>query len=241
MAGKVREPISEIGSEAMSAAQRFRALEGCHPLKTVCAVKHKRATSSAPFERAGETPALPGRAGFTLIEIMVVVVLIGILSAMILPEMKGGFGDALLRSSGRELVNVFELAYSHSVSLNQIHVVRFEESTGRYAVERRVPSRGNQPEFAPLKDVGGSSGKLDERIRLKVRPSADNEGANERSSDSPRMDDRQTPGVVSFYPDGTADAVEVLLRDRAGYGLRLQIDPITARIKLEEVTREQGE
>ena len=30
----------------------------------------------------------------------------------------------------------------------------------------------------------------------------------------------------------------VLLRDRAGFGLRLQIDPITARIKLDEVPRE---
>jgi Tfp pilus assembly protein FimT len=176
---------------------------------------------------------------------MVVLVLIAILSAMILPEMRGSFGDALLRSSGRELVNVFELAYSRSVSLNQIHVVRFEESTGRYAVARRVPSRGNQPEFAPLKDVAGSSGKLDERIRLRVRASADkiqdNEGGNERSSDSRRMEEHATAGMVSFYPDGTADAAEVLLRDRAGFGLRLQIDPITARIKLDEVVREQGE
>jgi type II secretory pathway pseudopilin PulG len=176
---------------------------------------------------------------------MVVLVLIAILSAMILPEMRGSFGNALLRSSGRELINVFELAYSRSVSLNQIHVVRFEESTGRYAVARRVPRRGNEPEFAPLKDVAGSSGKLDERIRLKVRASADksqeNEGGNDHLSDSRQEGGRETAGVVSFYPDGTADPAEVLLRDRAGFGLRLQIDPITARIKLEEVAREVGE
>jgi len=66
----------------------------------------------------------PGRSGFTLIEMMVVLVLIGILSAMILPEMKGTYGDALLRSSARDLVNVFSIASSRAVSLNQLHVVR---------------------------------------------------------------------------------------------------------------------
>ena len=59
------------------------------------------------------------RAAFTLIELMTVLVLIAILSAMIIPEMKGTYGDALLRSSGRDLMNVIELASSRAVSLNQ--------------------------------------------------------------------------------------------------------------------------
>src|SRR5271157_5483938 len=48
--------------------------------------------------------------GFTLLELMVVIVLVGILSAMIIPEMKGSYGDALLRATGRDLVSVFGLA-----------------------------------------------------------------------------------------------------------------------------------
>jgi Tfp pilus assembly protein FimT len=170
---------------------------------------------------------------------MVVLVLIGVLSAMILPEMTGSYGDALLRASGRELINVFELAYSQSVSLNQIHVVRFQESTGRYAVERRIPSRSNQPEFAPLKDVAGSSGKLDERIRLRVRASADK--ALDQDEPQQRGENPQLSGLVTFYPDGTADAAEVLLRNKAGFALRLEVDPVTARIKLDELSREQTE
>src|SRR5690242_12073923 len=49
---------------------------------------------------------------FTLLEIMVVLVLIGILTALILPEMRGTYEDALLRSTSRQLVNAFNLAYS---------------------------------------------------------------------------------------------------------------------------------
>jgi type II secretion system protein H len=242
-------------------SQRCRSLEGCRFPKSVLAVKHVGEPNHAPASwsaaalqalrrfagnpRAklpGKSPALPFRtAAFTLIELMVVLVLIGILSAMILPEMRGTYGDALLRSSGRQLINAFELAYSQSVSLNQIHIVRFDQSTGRYQVERRMRSHGNQPEYAPLKDVPGSAGKLDERIRVQLHPLA------ESAPDSPAPDqaplifgetESRPSGSVAFYPDGTADGVEVLLRDREGFGLRLQIDSVTSRIQLDEVPRE---
>src|SRR5204863_8720326 len=55
--------------------------------------------------------------GFTLIELLVVIALFGILSAMIIPEMRGSYEEALLRSTSRQLVNVCNLAYSRAVSM----------------------------------------------------------------------------------------------------------------------------
>ena len=68
----------------------------------------------------------PNLAAFTLIELMVVMVLIGIMTAMILPEMKGTYEDALLRSTSRELVSVCSLASSHAVSVNQAYRLRLD-------------------------------------------------------------------------------------------------------------------
>ncbi len=171
---------------------------------------------------------------------MVVMLLIGILSAMILPEMKGTFGDALLRSSGRELVNVFSIAYSRAVSLNQTHVVRFDLQNRKYSLEGRVRGQGIRTEFAPLKDVTGTSGHLDERIVIELQKS-DETGAQNGETQIKREAAAETgqtrPDFVTFYPDGTADAAEVLLRDQAGYGLRLRIDPVTARVEVDEVPR----
>jgi type II secretion system protein H len=184
----------------------------------------------------------PGRSGFTLIEMMVVLVLIGILSAMILPEMKGTYGDALLRSSARDLVNVFSIASSRAVSLNQLHVVRINATTGRYEIERQSQAQGKKAEFAPLKDVSDSSGELDNRITVEIRKSDALESDKPEGEQAPLSTDQTEnqvpPGAVAFYPDGTAEAAEVLLHDREGFGLRLKISPITARIQILEQARE---
>lgn len=180
--------------------------------------------------------------GFTLIELMVVMVLIGILSAAIIPEMKGTYGDALLRSSARELVNVFSVANSRAISLNQLHVVRINGTTGRYAIERQIQTQGSHGEFVPLKDVSDSSGELDHRITVEVRKSneldSDNPEGEQGPMESNQAQNQVPPGAVAFYPDGTAEAAEVLLHDRAGFGLRLRINPITARIQILDLARE---
>src|SRR2546430_616056 len=96
---------------------------------------------------------------FTLMELVVVLVLIAIMAAAIVPEMKGSFEDALLRSTGRELVDVFSVAYSRAVSLNDPHRVQIDPQTGRYLIEQR--SRGTDKDFMPVKDVPGVQGELE--------------------------------------------------------------------------------
>src|SRR5206468_1215469 len=80
-----------------------------------------------------------GSAGaFTLVEMMVVLILIGIMTAVILPEMKGTYGDAVLRSTARDFVNVCSIASSRAISLNQLHRLRLDTKNGQYFIERRV-------------------------------------------------------------------------------------------------------
>jgi type II secretion system protein H len=179
-----------------------------------------------------------GRAGFTLVELMVVIVIIGIMTAMMIPEMKGTFQDALLRSTSRELINVFDLAYSRAVSLNQLRRVHLDEKTGRYLVEKQVTENG-QENFVPVDDVPGSKGELDPRITVEffhqpgeISPEAGTAG--EASNSGNELDGT----AISFYPDGTADAGDILLRDRDGFRLRLQINPVTGRVHIVEMERQ---
>lgn len=171
---------------------------------------------------------------FTLIELMVVVAIIGIISAMIIPQMQGTFDDALLRSTARDLVNVFSLASSRAVAMNQSYQVRFDTQNKRYAVERQIHD-GTQENYVPLKDVSGSEGKLDSRINITINPAGENPTEDD-SGVGPA--DQSAPDAISFYPDGTADPAEVRLRDRDGFQVLMQINPVTARVQLTEPQHE---
>jgi Tfp pilus assembly protein FimT len=169
---------------------------------------------------------------------MIVIVLIGILSAMIIPELKGSFQDALLRSTSRSLINVFNIASSRAVSLNQLHRVRLDAKTGRYVIEKRTRETPEGDEFAPLKDVSEAEGTLDTRISIQIRtseqmPANAPEGvSNAGAANGPTVD------TISFYSDGTADSAELLLRDKQGFRLLLRINSTTSRVKLLELERE---
>jgi type II secretion system protein H len=180
-----------------------------------------------------------GSSAFTLIELMVVIVIIGIMTAMIIPEMKGSYEDALLRSASRDLVNVFDLAYSRAVSLNQLRRVRLDETTGRYMVEKRVILNGRE-DFIPAGDVPGDKGALDSRISIEFRRPDDNSAEPAALSGAAATDGASpmNEAAITFYPDGTADPGEIVLRDRQGFRLALRINPITARVHVVELERE---
>jgi len=174
--------------------------------------------------------------GFTLIELVVVLAIIGVLTAMIVPEMRGSYEDALLRSTARELISVFDLAYSRAVSVNQPHRVRLDRLNGRYFIEERSRGGDSLDGFVPLLDLPGAEGALDPRITFHVqRPTWEMaDGANPESvvgSEDDAAMVAQDDGI-SFYPDGTADPLEILLRDRAGFQLILRVNPITARVQI---------
>jgi type II secretion system protein H len=169
------------------------------------------------------------RRAFTLVELMVVIALIGIMTAMIIPQLAGTYEDALLRSTSRDLVNAFGLAYSRAVSFNQPHRVRIEAASGKYFVEKRIRDHGRE-EFVPLRDVSGGEGKLDTRISIRFQAEEPAEENVSEFSETPDL-------AVAFYPDGTADAREVVLQDRQGFRLALRVNPTTARVRVVEVAR----
>lgn len=177
---------------------------------------------------------------FTLIELMVVCVLVAILTALIIPEMRGSYEDALLRSTSRKLMDAFDLAYSEAVSHNQLNRVRVDSEVGKYFIETRVRDAGEE-RFVPS-SAPGASGDLDRRISIQIESPAeeisDETNASETSSLSSAAESEIGPAqAISFYPDGTADGREVQLQDRQGFRLALRINPITARVRVIQLGR----
>lgn len=172
-------------------------------------------------------------------ELMVVIALVGIMTAMIIPAMKGTFEDALLRSTSRTLVGACNLAASRAVAINQLHYVRLDTKNGRYIIERPVRDKEEGGGLIPVRDIPGGEGELDSRVSIEIRKPADDEDRDQNASgpaDEPR---KGGPGeALAFYPDGTADAAEIILRDREGFRLSLRINPTTGRVNIKELENE---
>jgi type II secretion system protein H len=180
------------------------------------------------------------RAGFTLLELMVVVVLIGLITALIVPEMKGTFQDMLLRSTARDLVSAFSLASSQAITVHQTHRVRMDSSSGHYFVERTARQAEAGGGFTPVSNLPGAKGELDGRIKIMIHKARDEAGENEEERSPFSAPDREQPGqtsALSFYPDGTAEAGEIELRDGEGFGLALRLNATTARVRVIELER----
>ena len=186
-------------------------------------------------------PVESSRLGFTLIELMVVIVLAGIMAAAIIPEMRGTYEDALLRAAGRELVEVFSIAGSRAASLNEAHRVRLERNSGRYWIERKSSDGESPSGFVRVHDVPGSEGKIDSRISIEFKSAGDeSEETLEASASAPPERDTRiaaTVQAVTFYADGTADNAEILLQDRDGFRRVLRVNSTTARVQIGELGR----
>ena len=189
----------------------------------------------------GECEFHPLSRAFTLIELLVVVLLIGITTAMIIPQMRGSYEDAQLRSASRDLVSVFNLASSRAVSLNEQHRVRLDPVKGRYRIERKARESEIGAGFIPAREISGGEGAIDTHIHVMMQPhGGDLETEPDRSVAPGSPDDTSAPApdpTITFYPDGTADKMEILLEDRAGFRRVLRVNPVTAGVQVAEMER----
>lgn len=179
-------------------------------------------------------------AGFTLVELLVVIVLIALLSALIVPAMKGTFEAEMLNSTSRRLRQALGIAYRESVTSRQPHRLRLDTTRGRFLIERRALPGDSDSGFVPVENVSGAKGALDRRIRITLEeieePPADEN--QEPAAEEPRGAATTAADTILFQPDGTTEKREIRLRDRQGFGVALRLNPITSRVKLVPLNRE---
>jgi hypothetical protein len=126
--------------------------------------------------------------------------------------------------------------------MQQVHRVVLDPITGKFVLEKRDPRATHGKMFLPAEHVSGSEGELDNRISIRFhRRTEDVPDSRGAETVVPAIADSSDLGgrvVIGFYPDGTADPGEIQLRDRQGFGLLLQISPVTSRVHVIELPRE---
>ena len=181
-----------------------------------------------------EKSNLTGQA-FTLLELMVVITLIGVLTALIIPEMRGTYEHEILRAAAREIVSVCNMASSRAVAVSRIHYLKINPSTGRYIL--KTPSWDEEDNVSILQDFKESEGQIDRRISLSIELLRDTDIAVEENDNKTGEIDSSNDQTIAFNTDGTAESAEFTLRDRQGFYLHLRINPATSLITISEMHR----
>jgi hypothetical protein len=158
---------------------------------------------------------------------MVVITIIAIVTAVMVLEMGGSYEDALLRSNARKLIDVCDAASNRAIAVHQAQALRINTTSGKFFVKGKA-AESTEAQHADEQVI---EGELDRRVALLIREPE--RGENEDVQDVAEQP-VQTDTIV-FYPDGSADAREFLLRDRAGVELLLRMNPMTSRVRVIEM------
>lgn len=178
--------------------------------------------------------------GFTLIEMMIVLVIVSIMTVLMIPEMKGSYEEALLRSNARKMSSAFKAAYSRAITTHKLHRVRIDPESSKLMIEER--SAEPETPYIPLKQFDRKTSQLHPNVGIRFHEplpafSVDEAGMEQETS---RQVSKNVPdGVFLFHPNGTCEGKDIELRDRMGFGLLIRIDAITCRVRFENLERNQ--
>jgi general secretion pathway protein H len=139
--------------------------------------------------------------GFTLVELVVVLAILALGTALVLPSLSGPLTSARFRQGGAELRAAMTQARARAAASGRMRAVRIDLDRGEYGI--------------PADNVGRS---LPEGVRVV-------------SVSSPGVKIERGVVDVRFFPDGSADEAEVVLADASDVRLLLRVDPLTGVVE----------
>lgn len=150
--------------------------------------------------------------GFTLLELVVVVTIMGVAFSLVLPALGRGLRQWRLQGAVREIVTLMKFTRNQAVSRRVPLQVILDRSRHVYWLDNADTPVLSDPHQAEEKG-----------IRLSALPAGLRFG--EATVGGLRVQDRQVG--IPFFPRGGSTGGEVQVLDDRGKGYRIRVDPMT--------------
>lgn len=151
-----------------------------------------------------------GRRGFTLLELLVVLILLGAAAAVVIPSFTGSFGGIQLDTAARDLVTRMKQARGAAVSRQRVHRIFL------------LPPQGPDEPFAYV---------LTDEYEQPIKHYSPPKGVS-------YFEELSEPLVFSFYPNGRSSGGRLGLKNEAGRKILIEVSPITGFGKVQRSSNE---
>ena len=158
---------------------------------------------------------IPHSKGFTLIELTVVIVILGVMLTLIIPRL-ADLGEANLKRSARHLTGMIRFLRDEAQAKKNVYRLRFDIPAGHYWAEVRIETPEHALEFirwesamGTVADLSGSTSFRD--VRVNSHP------------DEP---------YIEFAPNGWVESAFIHLRDGSERDFTLRVKPLTGDTEL---------
>jgi prepilin-type N-terminal cleavage/methylation domain-containing protein len=156
--------------------------------------------------------------GFTLTEVLVVVLLLGILLGIAAPRMTSSFYGLQLSTGSRDIIALSRYAGQRAVLYEVCYRINFDRTNGKYWLTYQKEPLADPGNYERLHTSLGRIHSLPEKVNILriIHPSGNY-------------------SHITFYPDGTADETRIYLTNDKGKGYVLSTSRLVGRITMEEI------
>jgi len=143
---------------------------------------------------------LIGGPAFTLIEILLVVIIIGIVLALAAPNFSKGYSRFQLNKTADDLLDLSRWAQAMAIGQKRIFALSFSDDRRSYGLVRAIENEETEDQngFEPVNGSLGRIHQLPDAVRLEMTQPYDSKGNGNN-------------GQIEFYPDGTIDKASIQL------------------------------
>ena len=170
--------------------------------------------------------------GFTLLELIVVLLIISLMSAFVVPKLFGPMSNLNLKTASKKIAASLRYARSQAASEKTTYVALFDFDKDRLCIISPPLLKGDfeTPDEAPEEQPDGEKGRPG---RLKVYNLPDGVKLEKGVSREGEVDSGFFR--IFFFPSGGSSGGEVIVADRRGRRYKVSVDFITGTVQLFEV------
>lgn len=170
--------------------------------------------------------------GFTLLELLVVLFIISLTTALVAPAFNRSFGSLRLKAAARDIAALCRFARSQAITHQGVIEVVLDRQTNAYWLRGPdwvIGRLSHIDQVATVEEPGQPWQTQTRQARVRTLP----EGVILKSVvlDTHLLGEDER-GAIAFFPQGSSTGGEITVSDEKGRGYRIVVDPSVGLVRV---------